>query len=223
MKKFLIAASAALCVASAASAQPYPANGYIGVYSDMAGTLCCSTVPTFMPASLYVVAHLAGASAAGMTTAEFRLEFSNDPRAASSWSFAAAGNVYIGDVFDYTANVDPTPPATEGANIGFPVCQNGPAVLLGTISVIVFNPAWTGVEILTKGRNPAANPDPIYDCPLVTLCDAEFTKVCLTIPDGVHGQSVNFRSGVNLAGCNTSCSPVAVADKNWSAVKGLYR
>ena len=222
MRKQLLVATAALCVATAASAQPYPANGYIGVFSDPAGTLCCSTVPAFVPTNLYVVGFLAGETAGGVTGAEFRLHFTSDPTGSASITFVAdpAANVVIGNPIDLT----PGDPATgaEGVNIAWPMCQAGPSLAIGTLQVIIFNAAWTGSEILTKQRTPAGNPEPQYQCPLFTLCDAEFTKICLTIPAGAE-QSVIFRSGLNLASCNTSCTFVGVEQKNWTAVKDLYR
>jgi hypothetical protein len=195
------------------------------VFADAEGTQCCATVPAFMPTTLYVVGFLAGQTAPGITGAEFRLEFSENPAGAAAISFTAdpSSAVAIGNPLDFTPGSDPAEPGVEGLNIAWQMCQAGPRIPVGTLSVIVFNAAWTGVEVLTKQRTPAGNPAPEWACPLWTLCDAEFTKVCMTIPAGAEGQSVIFRSGINLPSCNTSCTAVAVAPTNWSAVKDLYR
>jgi hypothetical protein len=226
MRKSLILVAAAMCVATAASAQPYPANGYIGVFADVAGTQCCSNVPLFAPTSLHVIGFLAGATTGGITGAEFRLEFSQNPTMAGSVSFSAnpSAGLTIGNPLDFTPNQDPPMGQFEGLNIGWGTCQGmGQSnVLMGDLNVIFFMAPLPPLEILTKRRNPPGNA--LFDCALYTLCDApNFTKVCLTIPSGAHGESVNFRSGINLPGCNTMCQPVAVADRAWSAVKGLYR
>jgi hypothetical protein len=226
MRKSLILALAVVCVASAASAQPYPANGYIGVFSDVAGTQCCSTIPLFAPTTLHVMAFLGGATAPGISGAEFRLEFSQSPTMAGSVSFSASptASLTIGNPLDFTPNQDPPMGQAEGLNIAWNMCQGtgGGGVLVGDVNVIFFAAPLPPLEILTKRRNPPGNA--LFDCPLLTLCDPPaFTKVCLTIPSGAHGESVNFRSGINLPSCDSNCVPVAVSQNNWSAVKGLYR
>jgi len=47
-------------------------DGYIGIYADAAGTLPCMAVPPLSGTTLYVMAKLEGASAAGISGAEFR-------------------------------------------------------------------------------------------------------------------------------------------------------
>ena len=49
-------------------------DGYIGVYADSTGTSPCATVPQWSGKTLYVIAKTAGASADGITGAEFRVE-----------------------------------------------------------------------------------------------------------------------------------------------------
>jgi hypothetical protein len=226
MKKLIAIAAAALCFASAASAQPFPANGYIGLYADMAGTQCCISAPAGMPVTFHFVATLAGLTTGGISGAEFRMETSSDISGAGFFqAFSpAAGALVIGSSpFDFN-QTDPTPPASEGINIAFPECQMGTGgrVYLGSMSAFITG-AITNVEVQTLRRNPPTNVVE-GDCPLVTLCDAPtFTKVCLTIPTGAHGESINFKSGINLATCNTACTPVAVSDNTWSGVKDLYR
>src|SRR5262245_24546564 len=59
-------------------------DGYIGIYADAAGTLPCTTVPPLSGTTLYVIAKLEGASAGGISGAEFRIEVENP----SGWQFS---------------------------------------------------------------------------------------------------------------------------------------
>src|SRR5262245_47054397 len=103
MKKFFIAVGAALCIASAASAQ-FPANGYIGLYGDMPGTQCCFNVMPFVPVIMTVWANLSGGTASGITGAEYRLEFQNAAYAAGlfTWTPSMASNLSLGNPQDTT-------------------------------------------------------------------------------------------------------------------------
>ncbi|HXV13834.1 MAG TPA: protein kinase [Candidatus Krumholzibacteria bacterium] len=62
-----------------------PGDGYVGVYEDSAGTAPCVTIPAGQLKVLYVVAHLAGRTAAGFRAAEFRIEFTNPTSYAAVW------------------------------------------------------------------------------------------------------------------------------------------
>lgn len=64
---------------------PAPGDGYVGVYEDSAGKVPCVTIPPGQVGVLYVVAKLAGRTAAGFRAAEFRIEFTNPTRYAAVW------------------------------------------------------------------------------------------------------------------------------------------
>jgi hypothetical protein len=207
---------------SASGAQPYPANGYVGVYQDAAGTICCSTVAPGSPVTLHVIAHLAGGSSPGITGAEFRLEFSSVASYFFTWAPnpAAAGSS-IGNPIDDTP-ADPLD--AKGVNVAFPTCQGeppaAPLVELGTITA--FNLGGGPVTILTKKKSPPSNPTKLT--PLFVLCDApNFSTVPMTIDETQNNniETIAFKSQIN-ATCDGSCGPVPVEPKSWSAVKSLY-
>ena len=108
-------------------------NGYIGIYSDPAGTQPCRTVPPNTAATLHVFATTMGATTAGIRGAEFRVSVSTPSGWLLSFTPAANANVVLGNPID----TDPAPNAGGGVSLGFPQCQEGvlDKVPLGTISV----------------------------------------------------------------------------------------
>lgn len=145
-------------------------NGYIGVFGDAAGTIRCMQAPAGVPITLYVVAKTTGASAGGITGAEFRVEFMNP----------------TGYYIDYHAPQDAlalgNPLDPVGINLAFPSCRapTDSAVSLGTITV--YNAGAGGqTDIVTKRRNPPSNAN--YSCALLVQCDAPvYTTTCATAP-----------------------------------------
>lgn len=231
MKKLLTFAIALIGLASAAVAQPYPSNGYVGVYSDANASSCCTTVPAFVPTTLHVIATLAGGTSTGITGAEFRIEFSNmGGGPIVSWTANPAAILAVGDPIDLTpGEADPNSATDDrGVNVAFAGCQPqlnpppGSRVVLGTVSIIALsNPVPTS-DVVIKRREPPSNAT--FQCPLFTLCDDPiFTKVCMTVTQDVLGsEPIAFRSKVN--GCpSADCGAVAVAEKTWSGVKSLFR
>jgi hypothetical protein len=219
----LIAVSAAVALAVLPT---YPSNGYIGVYGDPAATNCCITVPPATPTTLYVVAVTGGASAAGFTSAEFRIEVSPPaPSAFLVWSATTAANVVLGSPIDNSSAVNDN----SGLDIAFRTCQKqagvaGDQILLGTITVLNL----TGEhQLLVKKHNHPSNPN--IKAALFTLCDApNYTAVPLTLLDGdpeLYGQEPYvFRTALNSASCaGSTCGFVGVAPGSWSQVKELYR
>lgn len=231
MKKLLTFAIALIGLASAAAAQPYPSNGFIGVYSDGAASNCCTTVPAFVPTTLSVIATIGGGTSLGITGAEFRLEFSNMAGGPIiSWTANPAAALAVGDPIDLTpGEADPNSASDDkGVNIAFATCQPqdapppGAHVLLGTIQIIALAAPVPTSDILVKRREPPSNAT--FQCPLFTLCDPPvFTKVCMTVGQDVLGsEPIAFRSKIN--GCPApDCGAVAVAEKTWSGVKSLFR
>ena len=178
----------AVALASGASAQS------IGVFFDPAGASCATTQLPNTSGTMYILAALGGASAGGLTGAEFRVD--NFP---SSW-FAnvtpnPAANLVLGN------------PLQGGCNIAFPTCQIG---MTGIVTLYTVQYFATDVQVnrrvsVLRHTTPSnAN----FQCPLQTLCDAPmFSKLCVNGGQGV----------INGAGCT-----VAVAQKSWSGVKSLY-
>jgi hypothetical protein len=151
-------------------------DGFVGIYEDAAGTQPCSQIPPWSGKTLYVVASLAGASASGVTGAEFRVEVTNP----SGWfvSYAAPnGSTPLGNPMD----IEPANPDDgSGLTIAFSDCRVPDAagkVTLGTIAI--YNAGASSTLLLVKRHSTPSNAS--YPCPLFVLCDAPvYSKVCMT-------------------------------------------
>lgn len=164
----------------------------IGVFFAPDASDCDGTAAPFTPFFTYVIALLGGdAAAGGITGAEFRLD-GISPAWFNTVTPNPAANVTIGN------------PTTGGCNIAFPTCQGGGSVLLYTIQSV----ALAAVPATTFQINRHTTPGNVnFQCPLVTLCDDAFTKVC------VSGGTAFLNGG--------TCT-VGVTEATWSTVKGLY-
>jgi hypothetical protein len=172
----------------------------IGVFFAPDASDCDGTATQFVPFEYYVIVLLGGdAAAGGITGAEFRLDGVNtNPGGWFNTVVASpASNVAIGNPIG--TNGQP-----GGVNIAFPTCQGGGMVLLYTISSVALAAVPPTTFQINRHITP---PNPNFQCPLVTLCDAEFTKLCL--PGGT--------AFLNGGPCN-----IAVTPATWSQVKGLY-
>jgi hypothetical protein len=180
----------ALCLAGSASAQS------IGIFFTPEATDCDGAIPANSGFTFYIIAILgAGPTADGVTGAEYRIT-GNDPGWFANYTPGPGSNLALG-----------TPIDGVGANVAWPGCQdpgNG-LLLLGTISG--FSPA-PAVErtMRVEMRNPPTNIN--FMCPLVTLCDAEFTKLCVAGGEAFVNRSIP---------CNVGVEPAT-----WTQVKGLY-
>ena len=163
----------------------------IGVFFAADASDCDGTAVPFTPFTTYVIAILGGdAAVGGITGAEFRLD-GIDPSWFNTVTPSPASNVSIGN------------PITGGVNLAFPSCQGGSLVLLYTIQSVALAAVSPRTLQIDRHTNP---PNPNFSCPLVTLCDAEFTKLC--VPGG-------------SAALNETCG-LPVQPATWSQVKGLY-
>ena len=233
MKKLTLLATAVLVagLVSASSAQ-YPNNGYLGLYADQAGTQCCITAAPFVSTSTYLIAKLAGASAAGITGVEFRLEFSNTAYI-TNWTSDPSLVVALGNPID-TTPVETTvenpddPGNNAGSNLAYGTCQGEGtgSVQFGILGLInLGNP---GPELVIKVKRKEPPSSPSNAAPLFTLCDAPvFTAVMMTLRQTEIDQNpvqepVAFKAYVNQPGC-TACGPVSVSPATWTGVKALFR
>ena len=204
-------AAAALALVSVSATAAGTANietvrdGTLGVYADAQATQRCATIAPGSFTTLYVVATLGGATGAGITGAEFRIEVSNP----NGWLFQFNPPnvpVVIGQAMDLTPN-DPTD--RVGINIAFPVCQTGPRVALGTLNV--FNLSGGPTQLSVKRRNIPSNPG--WACPLFTVCDAPmYSAVCMDACtfDALGGaisatMSLNDLACLPTESCATDC------------------
>jgi len=81
-------------------------DGYVGIYTDAAGTTPCTTVPPYSSTTLYVIANLEGASTAGISGVEFRIEVENPAGWWISYT-APAANIVIPVIIALAAKDDP--------------------------------------------------------------------------------------------------------------------
>jgi hypothetical protein len=165
----------------------------IGVYFAADASDCDLSQPQFTPGTLYIIAVLGGdGGSGGLTTAEFRMD--GFP---AGWFPTVTANPL--------ANVTLGSPISGGCNIGFPSCQNlSGRVLLYTISYFATSIVPETYLKIDRHTSPT---NPLFACPLITLCDANFTKFCIG-----GGQAV-----LNGRPCT-----ISVDRATWTTVKGLY-
>jgi len=121
MKRMLALLAWVLVSVLASESLAQTGDGYIGVFSDPSGTEPCVTIPQMTAATLYVLAITSGATASGITDAEFRIEVPNPQGWMLSYTAPAGADLVIGAPLDF----DPDPDAGGGVNIAFsPVPDN---------------------------------------------------------------------------------------------------
>ena len=171
----------------------------IGVYFDQAATDCDGVIPQFTLTRLYVCAVLGGEAAGGITGAEFRID-----------GFPPAGQWFGNWIPPIQCDLGCLgQPHTGGTNVAWPSCQQGTngVVLLGSLEVVAFVDPGPVHLVVREHSNPSNSN---FACPLVTLCDNQFTRVCVT-------------GGEAMVGGVLSCPTVGVAESAWSGIKALYR
>src|SRR5262245_20143125 len=226
MKKSPVALVLALLVGlvSTSWAQPYPANGFIGVYEDAARTDCCINSNTGTPINFFIYAILGGGTSGGITGAEFRVDCPGLAGMFVNATANPASTVSLGNPLDDPANAnDP-----GGVNIAFGTCQGAVEgfVLLYTVSG--FNASVASADLTVRPRTSPSHP--LFNSPLMVLCDApEFTKVCLTITKEQNGGNdpIIYNSAIRPVGTAcpaiVTCQAVSVAPATWSGIKDMYR
>jgi hypothetical protein len=125
MKRILLAASIIASHLLATNAA-HSDDGFVGIYADAQGTPC-TMVPQGSGTTLYVLAKVAGATASGITGAEFRIEVSNPAGWFLSYSPPTSGTTVLGQVLDLEPG---NPDDGSGVNIAFSNC-NSPARAAG--------------------------------------------------------------------------------------------
>jgi len=201
------------------------------------------------PPTINVYAELKGASAGGITGAEYAGTFGATTAADPGYFFLEIPNpmatTVLGSAFF------PPDPAPRGQNIVFDTCQDGLGtgrVLLATLIVIPTVPC--GSTQLPPQINMSTVqhflPSNVYfRCPLFTLCDAPaYTKVCLgdnitlcrtpVPPFPTASQcstsgafAINDPTSPGIGACQPPPGKTAAAatieSTTWGNVKGLYR
>ena len=191
------------------------------------------------PPMLKVYAQLRGASAAGITGAEYGVQIGEDRYPDHGWALlevpTGTATIAVGSAF--------TPPDANprGINFAWSDCQTGSdgRVLLETIVVIPTMPCGRDMIPPTLKLRVGQHSRPsnnFWRCPLFTLCDAPaYTKVCLGNDIGPCALQVPPFS--DFATCSTSGSFVLngkggpgrcgkgkpETSETWGGVKALYR
>ncbi len=155
-----------------------------------------------VPPTLQVYANLEGASAGGITGAEYAASIGADASPDPGYFLIEFPNptatTRLGSAFV------PPDPSPRGANISWNSCQTGDngRVLLATVIVFPTAPCGPSVQppSLTLGGVQHSSPSNVFfRCPLFTLCDGPvFTKVCL---------------GTDIVDCQTPVPPFPIASK----------
>jgi len=218
-------------------------NGEIGLFFNPQGSECSKTVGCNAIETLYIYAILQGASAGGITTAEYALGLGPDYQKDDGWlfeeDFSPAANIVLGSAI-FPLDVDGLHQDRlfrgRGVNVAFPRCQPGEGglVLLQTVSVYNQGCETSEFPMLVISHDVGSNP--FFQCPLFTLCDDPvFTKVCLGTdlttcrnprpPYAINATcSTSGRALVNpQGGASGDCEPTTVEESSWSLVKGMYR
>jgi hypothetical protein len=183
------------------------ANGSIAVYLDGAGTQCQGPISGLVIGSVWM--NLGGATAPGITGAEFRIDNSNSSAYDVSFSADPGVTISIGNPF------------LGGCNVAFAACQTGTAGRVKLGNIFITEMASTPDVLLTvRPHYTPSNPSPELDCVLATACDAPFfTSICVGAVGSDHWRAVINPTGA-IAG---DCQPVAVQATSWTTVKALYQ
>lgn len=226
MKRQLTVAIACLCLAASPS---LAANGNILITFDQAGALCQQSVPCMGVTTAYVYALLQGASGAGITGAEYRITVGDDSNADGGWLF--------NETFDPSATtigsgaLTPGDPFARGINIAWGQCQTGDGTKVLIETVQIFNGGCDTAELRLRVEKHSTSSNQFFQCPLFTLCDEAFTKVCLgsniTVcrnpePPFPNNATCSMSGEAFLnPGPSRNCT-VGVSQATWSQVKSLY-
>ena len=156
---------------------------------------CQAEMPQFTTSTLRVWVCMEGPIAAGLMGAEFRVN-----GVPSNWITTVHPNpaavVFDGNVLG------------DGVRIVFPACQPGIGQYL-ELCAIDITPTDVREDVMVAVAATIPPSDPTFPCPFVTQCDETLTKFCVA----GFGAWINPRS----FGC-----PLAVANRTWGRVKGLY-
>jgi hypothetical protein len=234
--RFSTAAAIALALLPAAS----PAvDGNIGIFADVEMTEREITVACGATTTLFVYALLQGATADGISGAEYSLAIGPYiSEGCTEEDLSPDGMVFLDDyqpshALDATVvgvgASDRPDPDNRGINIAFPTCQAGDdaKILLQTIQVWNFGCSDSELRLRVIKHDDPSNP--FLWCPLFTLCNPPvFTKICLG--EDVHQQYCAIVPPFVITTISSSGefvlnpSPViAIERQTWSAVKRLYQ
>jgi len=226
MKRQLVVATSLALLVFAASPS-FAVNGNIGIYADQGQAICAADLPNQGQMTLYVYALLQGGSVGGIRGAEYQISKS----ASTDWFYLEDYSSPLGDgaiVLGSAMNG-----GTPGVNIAWGTCQTGPSsVLLQTVTIL--DPSGTdfGTENTLRVVAHTTPGNQFFRCPLFVLCDDPvFTKVCLgqdldtvvcPFPPGALACTVSTSGEFFVNPPESFNCTVAVQEKTWTQMKGLY-
>jgi len=205
------------------------------LFFEKSGFKCTEFIPCTSSGVLSVYAILDGASANGISGAEYGVAIGEDGNADPGWVFVEDFNsdaaAVIGMGFNPPDTFEAIPDGNRlrGVNVAFPTCQTGDGhmILLETVEVQNTQCTPGALSLLVVSHDRDSNRR--FLCPLFTLCDGPtFTKVCLgddVRPCGVDAQcSTSGGAIINPEpGQTAPCPAVGVSQDTWTHVKSLYR
>jgi hypothetical protein len=174
------------------------ADDLLGIFFDPSGRECSGNVPTASFATLHVVFLPGSSTYGGITGAEFSIE------TPSGGAFLFRDEVTPPDV-----NIKLGDALRGGTNLTFPSCKSSAAIPLLSFQVYSTGTPAQDVVIRVKAKQQPSNSN--FACPLVTLCDDMFTRLCIE-----GGAALLNPSGQRPCGSSR-------IDSQWTRVKGLYR
>lgn len=148
------------------------AQDCIGIYQDVEATVPCANLPSGQMTTLYIVAALQGANAAGISGAEFRIEVSNPTGYVFAFSASAWASAF-GNPMDLTP-ADPDDNAGTTMGFGCRAPSASGKLVLGTVHV--FNVSGAATALSVKRRSRPTHPG--FPCPFVVRCDSALSKMC---------------------------------------------
>jgi len=153
----------------------YAGDGYVGVFADSRGTVPCAVVPPYTGAILYVYAVTDGASARGITGAEFRIEVSNARGWGITYSAPGGASTVLGNPLDK----EPNTANNKGVSLTFAECQIpvNNRIPLGALSVVNYSGSPTNFTVKRHENSKT----PLLLCPLFSSCGSpSFSPICMT-------------------------------------------
>jgi len=195
-------------------------GGDIGIFFDADATQCRVTIGCNATARAYVFALLQGASAGGITGAEYKVNIGFDGGADPGWAFF--NETFAADIVSIGSAFNPQDPTNyygnpRGVNAAWPTCQTGDIsrVLIETVEIT--NLGCSASELILHVSTHDRPSNQAFYCPLFTLCDGPiYTKYCL---------GTGSSSGVAYVNATPGRGPctVSAAVNTWGRVKEMYR
>jgi hypothetical protein len=180
-------------------------DGEIDIFGDANATVTNVSIPCGETAMLWVYAFLEGASASGLTSAEYAVEVDGP-----------GGFLFVGEQPNPTADaVDGNAfPPYGGTRVFWDDCQTGKDGMLLLATVTVFNAGCTSGSTGLRVVKHSEPGNPFFQCPNFTLCDIPiYTRVCVgtvttdTCPFPPYAPACQFSV---TGGIRLSTDPVSV-------------